>query len=265
MLFRNDIFSRSVAAIIAVTVLAAPARLAAATFFDIDGVVQTCNALVCDAAGIGVGDPVSGFIEIDDAASGPNSTFTEADLIAWELTIGGLSGSGDASQVGPSSLTTDGDGEIVSGTADFTTEVDTGLGIAEVVILLDASAGTWEASTDFFGLGVISTGTINFTRRVDSDGDGIADVIDNCIEVPNADQRDTDGDLFGNVCDTDLNNDNITNAIDLGIFKSVFFTADANADFNGDGIVNVIDLGLLRLAFFGTPGPSGLPNACGAT
>ena len=41
---------------------------------------------------------------------------------------------------------------------------------------------------------------------VDTDGDGILDDTDNCLDVANADQRDTDGDGFGNRCDTDLNN-----------------------------------------------------------
>ena len=54
----------------------------------------------------------------------------------------------------------------------------------------------------------------------------------------------------------------MVNAIDLGVFKSVFFTSNADADFNGDGLVNAIDLGILRTLFFNEPGPSGLPNVC---
>ena len=89
----------------------------------------------------------------------------------------------------------------------------------------------------------------------DSDGDGVPDSADNCTIVENPAQRDTDGDGFGNACDTDLNNDNVTNVIDLGLLRLVFFTADPDADFNGDGVVNVIDLGLMRLFFFQAPGP----------
>ena len=92
----------------------------------------------------------------------------------------------------------------------------------------------------------------------DTDGDGVLDFRDNCLEVSNADQRDSDGDNFGNACDADLNNDNIVNVIDLGILRLAFFSADADADFNGDGVVNVIDLGVMRLSFFLPPGPSGL-------
>ncbi|MFK8017762.1 MAG: dockerin type I domain-containing protein [Gammaproteobacteria bacterium] len=92
----------------------------------------------------------------------------------------------------------------------------------------------------------------------DEDGDGVVDSDDNCIEIANADQRDTDSDGFGNACDPDLNNDGTINVIDLGLLRSVFFSSDANADFNGDGVVNVIDLGVMRATFFGTPGPSGV-------
>jgi hypothetical protein len=90
---------------------------------------------------------------------------------------------------------------------------------------------------------------------VDSDGDGVDDTVDNCSAVANADQRDSNGDGFGNVCDSDLNNDLIVNAGDLGLLRSVFFTSDEDADADGDGTVNVGDLGAMRAQFFGPPGP----------
>jgi Zn-dependent metalloprotease len=93
---------------------------------------------------------------------------------------------------------------------------------------------------------------------VDSDSDGITDDLDNCTLAPNADQRDSNGDGYGNVCDTDLNNDGVTNFVDLGQLRSVFFTSDADADFNGDGVVNFVDLGAMRARFFTAPGPSGV-------
>ncbi|MFK7887756.1 MAG: proprotein convertase P-domain-containing protein [Gammaproteobacteria bacterium] len=92
----------------------------------------------------------------------------------------------------------------------------------------------------------------------DADGDGVADDADNCTDVANADQRDSNGDGFGNACDADLNNDGEINVIDLGLLRAVFSTDDADADLNGDGVVNTIDLGLMRASFFGAPGPSGV-------
>ena len=70
---------------------------------------------------------------------------------------------------------------------------------------------------------------------LDSDGDGVSDVGDNCTLVANADQRDTDGDGFGNPCDPDLTNDCRVNFNDLALFKTAIFGSDPNADFDGDG------------------------------
>ncbi|MFK7886824.1 MAG: serine hydrolase [Gammaproteobacteria bacterium] len=92
---------------------------------------------------------------------------------------------------------------------------------------------------------------------MDSDSDGVDDNVDNCMLLENADQRDTNGDGFGNLCDPDFNNDLIVNAIDLGYLRSVFFTPDPDGDLNGDGTINFVDLGILRNFFFLPPGPAG--------
>ena len=93
---------------------------------------------------------------------------------------------------------------------------------------------------------------------IDTDNDGITDDIDNCILVENADQRDTDIDGFGNICDPDFDGDLIVNAGDLSYLKSKFFTADPLADLDGSGTVNAGDLAILKSFFFKPPGPSGL-------
>ncbi len=93
---------------------------------------------------------------------------------------------------------------------------------------------------------------------VDADGDTIPDLNDNCTLIDNPDQRDSNGDGFGNACDADLNDDGTINFGDLALFKSVFLGSDADADFNGDGEVNFGDLATLKQNFLGEPGPSGL-------
>jgi hypothetical protein len=97
--------------------------------------------------------------------------------------------------------------------------------------------------------------------RPDTDGDNIPDKSDNCTLVANSDQRDTDNDGFGSMCDPDLNNDFIVNAADLAMFRRVFGTDDKNADFNGDGRVDFSDYEILVDLFFQSPGPSGIAQA----
>lgn len=97
-----------------------------------------------------------------------------------------------------------------------------------------------------------------FLSMGDQDSDGIFDISDNCILVANPDQRDTDGDLYGNICDPDFNNDGGVNFADMGILRTNLFSADPNTDLNGDGGVNFADLGILRNYMFSVPGPSGL-------
>ncbi len=104
--------------------------------------------------------------------------------------------------------------------------------------------------------------TVTVTPGVDSDSDGVVDAVDNCVLSANPDQTDSNADGYGNACDADLNDDCIVNATDLGLLRTVFFTADADADFTGDGIVNASDLGVMRATFFTPPGPSGLTTTC---
>jgi len=99
-------------------------------------------------------------------------------------------------------------------------------------------------------------GGCNFA--IDADCDGRLNEVDNCLTIPNPDQRDTDLDTFGNLCDPDLDNDGIVNFIDLGLFRDVFLTDDEDADFNGDGFVNFLDFSIMRDFFFLPPGPSGI-------
>jgi hypothetical protein len=92
----------------------------------------------------------------------------------------------------------------------------------------------------------------------DADRDGIADGADNCIEVSNHDQRDSNGDGYGNACDADLNQDGRVNFADLAMFRQRFSTNDPHADFDGNGAVNFGDLARFRSLFGKPPGPSAL-------
>ncbi|MEI4235504.1 hypothetical protein V8324_22090, partial [Roseovarius sp. D22-M7] len=94
----------------------------------------------------------------------------------------------------------------------------------------------------------------------DSDGDLVPDDADNAIFVSNPDQRDSNGDGYGNVIDADLSNDGVIDVEDLLIFRSDFGSTGfedgvdpaADADFDGNGAVDVDDLLMFR-DMFGEP------------
>jgi hypothetical protein len=95
----------------------------------------------------------------------------------------------------------------------------------------------------------------------DTDGDGIADNLDNCTLVPNPNQRDTDGDGYGNLCDPDFNGDLTVNINDFNRLKARLNIApvvDVDTDLDGNGAVNINDFNRLKSFLGKPPGPSGL-------
>jgi hypothetical protein len=70
----------------------------------------------------------------------------------------------------------------------------------------------------------------------DKDGDGIVQGDDNCPNDSNADQLDTDADGKGDVCDTDDDNDGITDADELLNGSDPLL-----ADTDGDGLSDLVD------------------------
>lgn len=94
---------------------------------------------------------------------------------------------------------------------------------------------------------------------VDFDNDGLVNNSDNCVEVANPNQIDTNGDGYGNMCDPDLDNSGAVNFLDVSEFAMVFGSVGVqDADFNGDGFVNFLDFTILRDYFGEPPGPSGV-------
>jgi len=109
---------------------------------------------------------------------------------------------------------------------------------------------------------------VNPRRAVaDRDGDGVEDARDNCRDIPNPDQRDTDGDGFGNACDPDFDGDGVVSAGDSGDGRSDlgriahaketgYYVPDCDLD--GDGKVDDRDQERAGLFVQLPPGPSGL-------
>ena len=92
----------------------------------------------------------------------------------------------------------------------------------------------------------------------DKDGDSIPDQTDNCTLVANTDQRDTDNDLFGNICDPDFNQNKIVDPADFSSRKLKLGKVSPVHDLNGNGIVDPADFSILKTYLGKPPGPSGL-------
>ena len=122
----------------------------------------------------------------------------------------------------------------------------------EVVFAINGS-GTARAGASFDDFYLLSE-----APDLDSDGDGVADVRDNCIRIVNVTQIDTDGDGYGNACDPDFNNDGRVTAADYLILRAKLNTHDALADLTGDGKVTAADYLVLRSFLNKPPGPSGV-------
>ena len=93
----------------------------------------------------------------------------------------------------------------------------------------------------------------------DADGDGVPDVLDNCLNVKNASPLncDTDQDGYGNECDCNLNNDAYPcNATDLAIWKAAFKASpqtNFRADMDCNGAINATDLAIWKARFKNLP------------
>ena len=116
--------------------------------------------------------------------------------------------------------------------------------------------------TEFAAVVLLLTQSLHAIAQVttDTDGDGVADTLDNCPLTANANQRDTDGDGLGSLCDADLNNDGVVNLQDYGLFRQRFGTADPDADFNGSGLVTNSDFAIFR-SLLNAPQINPIPDA----
>lgn len=132
------------------------------------------------------------------------------------------------------SLTTKPTGMIISSTGliQWTPGQHTAGDHTVTVRVADGGEDGAAAATRTFTLTVI---------RLDGDGDTVADYDDNCPSVVNANQANNDGDSAGDACDSDDDNDGISDLAELANGLDPFSAADASDDLDGDGLSNLAE------------------------
>ena len=117
----------------------------------------------------------------------------------------------------------------------------------------------------FFALGALFMGLALASELhaqvPDFDSDGIPDAVDNCSEVVNQFQVDTDADDCGNLCDADYTDSGRVGMADFNEFRTAFFTAGDEEKCHVEPIagctVGFPDFTIFASLFLGIPGPSG--------
>jgi len=109
---------------------------------------------------------------------------------------------------------------------------------------------------------------LDLTELPDQDLDGVGDPEDNCLVLANADQRDTNLDGYGNLCDGDFDDNGAVGPVDFAEFAQAYLKGlgdpgyDPDIDLDGNGAVTPIDFALFSQMYLDPPGPSGL---CGGS
>jgi hypothetical protein len=126
-------------------------------------------------------------------------------------------------------------------------------------VLSPGLAWTWDYQLEPPSL---DTSTLRVVPTPDIHEDRFADDLDNCVEIANPTQYDDDGDLFGNACDRDFDNDGVCNIADFQIFLGDFTSQNdsgVGTDMDGGGGGDIGDFSPFLSGFVaGVPGPSGL-------
>ena len=134
------------------------------------------------------------------------------------------------------SIDTDSDG--IGNNADQDDDGD-GVSDASDAFPLDASEQT---DTDGDGVGDNADALPNDASETqDSDGDGVGNNSDNCNLISNPNQLDTDGDATGNACDSDDDNDGMSDVFEVSYGFDPLDASDANADSDGDSETNLFE------------------------
>ena len=89
------------------------------------------------------------------------------------------------------------------------------------------------------GIYIAHTRSQTLANNVDTDADGYNDNVDNCPAHSNAGQVDTDGDLEGDMCDYDDDNDGMSDTWESTYGLAMLDASDASLDSDNDGLSNL--------------------------
>ncbi|MBV31814.1 MAG: hypothetical protein CMK36_00035 [Porticoccaceae bacterium] len=188
------------------------------TIADADEATNGTNPLLADTDSDGVNDNLDAF-----ALDTTETADTDGD---------GIGNNADIDRDGDGVLNTF---ELANGTDPLLADTDSD-GVNDAVDQFPLNpTETVDTDDDGFGNNV-DVFPFDASESLDFDDDGVGNNRDNCRDVANANQLNTDGDLFGNVCDSDDDNDGEPDDIDK-------FPLDYNEqlDTDGDGIGNNAD------------------------
>jgi hypothetical protein len=104
---------------------------------------------------------------------------------------------------------------------------------------------------------------------VDSDGDAVPDLFDNCRNTPNGPfgatgacgtpvQLDSDGDGYGNPCDGDIDQSGLTDGNDFLALFGLLFGSNNAGDFDCTGLTDGNDFLTMFGLLYTVPGPGAL-------
>ncbi len=171
---------------------------------------------------------------LDDDETNPNNVDTDGD---------GLNDDVDPCPRDGLGITADNDNDGIGDGCDLDDDNDGASDSTEINIMMtnplkkDTDGdGIWDSFEDINQDGVLDEGETNPLAR-DTDGDGDADGLDNCPTVANGDQKDTDRDLSGDICDIDDDNDGLIDSTEINISG----TNPLDRDSDDDGIIDGIE------------------------
>jgi len=137
--------------------------------------------------------------------------------------------------------------------------------MSELPACADGIDNDWDGGIDLADAGCASAA--DPLEEPDLDADLVADGRDNCQDILNANQRDTNADGYGNACDADASNDGVVGGPDFSMMFGAFGSQegspgyDPDLDFGGDGAVGGPDFFVMMSHSGMAPGPSGLTCA----